>query len=80
MGYGKNMKMNQKMEQYCQEVKLDTENIAMQLQGIYDRMLEDVLKSIDDTCKEVAYTNFDASYIGNLKMKIEKNLISTFGK
>lgn len=72
--------MNEKMEQYCMEVKLDTENITMQLQGIYDRMLEDVIKSIDDTCKESSYTNFDASYIGTLRDKIQKNIIATFGK
>ena len=74
------MRMNEKMEQYCMEVKLDTENITMQLQGIYDRMLEDVLKSIDETCKGASYTTFDADYIGTLRMKLHKDIINMFGK
>ena len=74
------MRMNEKMEQYCMEVKLDTENISMQLQGIYDRMLEDVLKSVDDTCKSATYTTFDSDYIGSLRMKIHKDIINIFGK
>ena len=74
------MKMNQKLEQYCQEVKLDTENIAMQLQGIYDRMLEDMMINIGETCKTASYTTFDASYISNLKEKIDKHILDVFGK
>lgn len=74
------MRMNEKLEQYCQEVKLDTENIAMQLQGIYDRMLEDVIKNIDDTCRVACLTTFDADYIGGLRVKLQKNIMDTFGK
>lgn len=74
------MRLNEKLEQYCVEVKLETDDISMQLQGIYDRMLEDVLKNIDETCKNASYTTFDANYISTLRQKLHKDIINTFGK
>jgi hypothetical protein len=52
----------------------------MELQGLYDRMLEEVLKTIDESTKALTLTSFDASYMAGVNKKLKEDILNKFGK
>jgi hypothetical protein len=50
-----------------------------QLQGLYDRMLEEVLKTIDESTKSNTFTSFDAAYLGTFNKKLKEDILKKFG-
>lgn len=50
-----------------------------QLQGLYDRMLEEVLQTIDESIKVSTHTTFDASYLATVREKIKQDILKKFG-
>lgn len=50
-----------------------------QLQGLYDRMLEEVLQTIDESLKQSTLTTFDASYLGTVNKKLKEDILKKFG-
>lgn len=50
-----------------------------QLQGLYDRMLEEVLQTIDESIKVSTYTTFDKSYLATIREKIKQDILKKFG-
>jgi hypothetical protein len=52
----------------------------MELQGLYDRMLEEVLKTIDESTKALTLTSFDASYMAGVNKKLKEDILTKFGK
>lgn len=50
-----------------------------QLQGLYDRMLEEVLQTIDESIKASTLTTFDNGYLGKVKEQIKKDILNKFG-
>lgn len=50
-----------------------------QLQGLYDRMLEEVLQTIDESIKSSTLTTFDAGYLATVREKIKKDILNKFG-
>jgi hypothetical protein len=51
----------------------------MQLQGLYDRMLEEVLQTIDESTKAQSLTTFDADYMGKVNKKLKEDILKKFG-
>ena len=51
----------------------------MELQGLYDRMLEEVLKTIDESTKALTLTSFDASYMAGVNKKLKEDILNKFG-
>jgi hypothetical protein len=51
----------------------------MELQGLYDRMLEEVLQSIDESTKALTLTSFDASYMAGVNKKLKEDILNKFG-
>lgn len=54
-------------------------NYDMELQGLYDRMLEEVLQSIDESTKALTLTSFDASYMAGVNKKLKEDILNKFG-
>lgn len=50
-----------------------------QLQCLYDRMLEEVLKTIDESTKKSTLTTFDAGYLGTFNKKLKEDILKKFG-
>jgi hypothetical protein len=50
-----------------------------QLQCLYDIMLEEVLKTIDESTKSNTFTNFDATYLGTFNKKLKEDILKKFG-
>lgn len=50
-----------------------------QLQGLYDRMLEEVLQTIDESIKKSTLTTFDAGYLGTFNKKLKEDILKKFG-
>ena len=51
-----------------------------QLQCLYDIMLEEVLKTIDESTKSNTFTSFDAAYLGTFNKKLKEDILTKFGK
>ena len=50
-----------------------------QLQGLYDRMLEEVLLTIDESIRDQTKTTFDAGYLGRVNKQIKDDILKKFG-
>ena len=50
-----------------------------QLQGLYDRMLEEVLQTIDESFKGITYTTYDAIQLATIKERIKSDILKKFG-
>lgn len=50
-----------------------------QLQGLYDRMLEEVLQTIDESIKASTLTTFDNGYLGKVREKLKQDILNKFG-
>ena len=50
-----------------------------QLQGLYDRMLEEVLQTIDESIKQSTLTTFDVNYLGTVNKKLKEDILKKFG-
>lgn len=50
-----------------------------QLQGLYDRMLEEVLQTIDESIKSSTLTSFDVNYLGTVNKKLKEDILKKFG-
>jgi hypothetical protein len=55
-------------------------NYDVELQGLYDRMLEEVLKTIDESFKKSTLTTFDADYLSKIKKQLTEDILNEFGK
>lgn len=51
-----------------------------QLQGLYDRMLEEVIRSVEESCKKKTFTTHDYGMIADVKKQIITDLLQEFGK
>ena len=51
-----------------------------QLQGLYDRMLEEVIQSVEESCKKKTFTTHDYGMIAGVKEQIIIDLLKEFGK
>jgi hypothetical protein len=48
-----------------------------QLQGLYDRMLEEVIRTVEESCKDKTY---DPIIVGGIRKQIVDDLLKEFGK
>jgi hypothetical protein len=51
-----------------------------ELQGLYDRMLEEVIRSVEESCKKKTFTTYDYAMVGSIKKQIIGDLLNEFGK
>lgn len=51
-----------------------------ELQGLYDRMLEEAIRSVEDSCKKKTFTTHDYGMIAGIKKQIIDDLLEEFGK
>jgi hypothetical protein len=51
-----------------------------QLQGFYDRMLEEVIRTVEESCKKKTFTTHDQAMIGGIRQQIIEDLLKEFGK
>lgn len=51
-----------------------------QLQGLYDRMLEEVIQSVEESCKKKTFTTYDHAMVGDIKKQIVGDLLREFGR
>ena len=51
-----------------------------ELQGLYDRMLEEVIRSVEESCKKKTFTTYDYGMIADVKKQIITDILEQFGK